>query len=40
MGKNYFQAIPIKDSYENCPSCGNEYELLSDDWVLVKLRKV
>ena len=23
-----------------CPGCGNEYELLSDDWVLTELKKV
>ena len=23
-----------------CPSCNNEYELLSDDWVMIELKKV
>ena len=23
-----------------CPGCGNEYELLSDDWVLTDLKKL
>ena len=27
---------PVKNKF--CPSCGKEYELISDDWVLVDLK--
>lgn len=27
---------PVKNKY--CPNCGNEYELITDDWVLVDLK--
>ena len=35
----YFNNInAMKNKF--CPSCNNEYELLSDDWVMIELKKV
>ena len=28
------------DEIRLCPSCGNEYELITDDWVLVDLKMI
>ena len=29
---------PVKNKF--CPSCGNEYELITDDWVLADLKMI